>query len=367
MKELYIKIENSVFWEKWGVWILVLISSTIFGYFGSQSFIDGYNEVRCDTNGIKSTPILLSFENRIIIGFFLSLIWIPFIFLIYILGLIHYHVLFKPILSKLKIQNIFFYIIITYLIYLELMADVIFTNLLNIQSWEASAWSGIIWAISLMGAILLNLFENKEKQTAQEIQKQKLEIKALKAQINPHFLFNTLNNLMGTAISEKAPQTSLQIQQLAGIMRHVVEETQADFTPIEKELKFLGDYIELMELRIPKEENINIDVRIDFDENSFLISPLILITFIENAFKYGISINQACFVDILLTIENKKIELVCKNSIVNTEKSTETGLEGVKKRLDLSYPHKHTLDISKENNVFEVVFKLDLNHENPTI
>jgi len=209
--------------------------------------------------------------------------------------------------------------------------------------------------------------ENKKNEQNQEIQKQKLEIKALKAQINPHFLFNTLNNLMGTAISENAPQTSLQIQQLASIMRHVVEETQAEYTPIEKEIKFLGDYIELMELRVPKEENIRINVRIDFDENSFLISPLILITFIENAFKYGISINQACFVDILLTIENKKIDLVCKNSIVNVENSTETGLESVKKRLELTYPQKHSLEISKENNVFEVVFKLDLSHENPTV
>jgi LytS/YehU family sensor histidine kinase len=252
-------------------------------------------------------------------------------------------------------------------LYQGILKTFFFVDVLNIFDWKAEAYSGLIWAFSLAGALLISFNENKEKQTAQEIQKQKLEIKALKAQINPHFLFNTLNNLMGTAISENAPQTSLQIQQLAGIMRHVVEETQAEYTPIEKEIKFLEDYIELMQLRVPKEENIKINVRIDFDENSFLISPLILITFIENAFKYGISINQACFVDILLTIENKKIDLVCKNSIVNVENSTETGLESVKKRLELTYPQKHSLEISKENNVFEVVFKLDLSHENPTV
>ena len=367
MMEFYLKIKNSVFWGKWGVWILVLIASTFLGYLGSQSFIDGYNDVRCNTNGIKSTPIILSFENKIIIGFFLSIIWIPFFFLIFLLGLLHYHVIFKPILSKLKIQNIVFYIIISYLIYLELMSDTIFTKLLKIQSWEASAWSAIIWATSLLGAILINQYENKEKHTAQEIEKHKLEIKALKAQINPHFLFNTLNNLMGTAISENAPKTSLQIQQLAGIMRHVVEETQADFTPIEKELKFLGDYIELMEIRIPKEENIKINIQIEYDENTFLISPLLLITFIENAFKYGVSINHPCFVDIKLKVENKKVELICKNAIVNAENSTETGLESVKKRLDLTYPNQYSLRISEEKNVFSIHLILDLSNENPTV
>jgi LytS/YehU family sensor histidine kinase len=331
----------------------------------SQELISGWN-AGCN-NELDNNKVSLEFSNRLIVGLFASLFILPILWIIYLLGNIHYYLLFNPILSKSKTENYILYIILSLVLYQGILKTFFFVDVLNIFDWKAEAYSGLIWAFSLAGALLISFNENKEKQTAQEIQKQKLEIKALKAQINPHFLFNTLNNLMGTAISENAPQTSLQIQQLAGIMRHVVEETQAEYTPIEKELKFLGDYIELMQLRVPKEENIRINVRIDFDENSFLISPLILITFIENAFKYGISINQACFVDILLTIENKKIDLVCKNSIVNVENSTETGLESVKKRLELTYPQQHSLEISTENNVFEVVFKLDLSHENPTV
>ncbi len=365
MKELYLKIKNSVFWEKWGVWVLVFSSCIFYFFMESQELISGWN-AGCN-NELDNNKVSLEFSNRLIVGLFASLFILPILWIIYLLGNIHYYLLFKPILSKSKTENYILYIILSLVLYQGILKTFFFVDVLNIFDWKAEAYSGLIWAFSLAGALLISFNENKEKQTAQEIQKQKLEIKALKAQINPHFLFNTLNNLMGTAISENAPQTSLQIQQLASIMRHVVEETQAEYTPIEKELKFLGDYIELMQLRVPKEENIRINVRIDFDENSFLISPLILITFIENAFKYGISINQACFVDILLTIENKKIDLVCKNAIGNVENSTETGLESVKKRLELTYPQKHSLEISKENNVFEVVFKLDLSHENPTV
>ena len=359
MKELYLKIKNSVFWEKWGVWVLVIIFSSLFIYEVLEFMFLFLKSMIEDQN----MPIsgLLGAAIGLIISFPI------FYYSIYWLGKLHYKYLIKPILKKQELSNIVLYLAASYFLYNTLLYKILAIKILNISLEKSIQTSGTIWYFSLTSAIVFYFIENKKNEQNQEIQKQKLEIKALKAQINPHFLFNTLNNLMGTAISENAPQTSLQIQQLAGIMRHVVEETQAEYTPIEKELKFLGDYIELMQLRVPKEENIRINVRIDFDENSFLISPLILITFIENAFKYGISINQACFVDILLTIENKKIELVCKNSIVNVENSTETGLESVKKRLELTYPQQHSLEISTENNVFEVVFKLDLSHENPTV
>jgi hypothetical protein len=362
MKELYLKIKNSVFWEKWGVWVLVIFFSSSFIY---EVITIYFAIIRNFLFQEDSQMNSLTFKISAILGVMLS---IPgMYYFVFWLGKIHYTFLIKPILINKKRVNVFLYISATYFFYNTVFIKILMRKIFNSTISESIHMSGIVWYLSLTTGIIFYFIENKKNEQNQEIQKQKLEIKALKAQINPHFLFNTLNNLMGTAISENAPKTSLQIQQLAGIMRHVVEETQAEYTPIEKELKFLGDYIELMQLRVPKEENIRINVRIDFDENSFLISPLILITFIENAFKYGISINQACFVDILLTIENKKIELVCKNSIVNVENSTETGLESVKKRLELTYPQKHSLEISKENNVFEVVFKLDLSHENPTV
>lgn len=359
MKELYSKIITSAFWQKWGVWILVLIFSSLFIY-EVLEFMFLFLKSMIEDQNIPISA-LLGAAIGLVISFPI------FYYSIYWLGKLHYKYLIKPILKKQKRSSIILYLTASYFLYNTLLIKILAIKILNISLEKSIQISGTIWYFSLTSAIVFYFIENKKNEQNQEIQKQKLEIKALKAQINPHFLFNTLNNLMGTAISENAPQTTLQIQQLAGIMRHVVEETQAEYTPIEKELKFLGDYIELMELRIPKEEHIKINVRIHFDENSFLISPLILITFIENAFKYGISINQACFVDILLTIENKKIELVCKNSIMNVENSTETGLESVKKRLELTYPQKHSLDISKENNVFAVVFKLDLSQENPII
>jgi sensor histidine kinase YesM len=195
-------------------------------------------------------------------------------------------------------------------------------------------------------------------------QKTKAELVALKAQINPHFLFNVLNNLYGSAIVEDSPKTAAGIEQLSRIMRHVVEETKTERSPIEKELTFLRDYIQLQKMRIPERPNISIKTDIYWDEIPAKIAPLLVIPYVENAFKYGISINQESFIEIDLKVENNKLSFICRNSIIRhvdkLEVGTSTGLENTRRRLELYYPGRHQLSVEASEGVFEVKLQVRL-------
>lgn len=194
------------------------------------------------------------------------------------------------------------------------------------------------------------------------LEKTKAELVALKAQINPHFLFNVLNNLYGQAIMEDSPKTADGIQKLSSIMRHVVEETKTERSPIHKEIVFLEDYIELQKIRIPERENIKLKFEIEWDETPVEIAPLLLIPFVENAFKYGISTSKESFIDFKVKVKNKTLSMICRNSIAKKSETLEigtgTGLENTKKRLELYYHAKHTLNLSQTEDIFDV--KLDI-------
>jgi LytS/YehU family sensor histidine kinase len=228
----------------------------------------------------------------------------------------------------------------------------------------ASAFAYFLLLFIIAYGLIKNFVKNSKEQAELIVQKSNAEIQALKAQINPHFLFNILNNLYGTAIVEESPKTAEGIQQLSGIMRHVVEGTKNERISVEKEIQFLHDYIELNKMRIPKRDNISININITWDEEVAEIAPLLVIPYIENAFKYGISITQESFIDLKFQIKEQKLTFSCRNSIIKEfdklEIGTSTGLENTKRRLELNYPNKHLLNISNENNIFDVSLEVNL-------
>jgi hypothetical protein len=209
-----------------------------------------------------------------------------------------------------------------------------------------------------------NFITNTKIQTQLIAQKSQAELMALKAQINPHFLFNVLNNLYGSAIVEDSPKTSEGILQLSSIMRHVVEGTKNERIDVEKEIRFLNDYIELNKMRIPNRPNIRIVTEIFWDENPTMIAPLLVIPYLENAFKYGISTTEECFIEMSFRIENQQLSFVCKNSIIKTddklEVGTGTGLDNTKRRLDLYYPTAYQLSTSSSESIFAVNLEVKL-------
>lgn len=196
-----------------------------------------------------------------------------------------------------------------------------------------------------------------------EIHDEKLnaEVSYLKAQINPHFLFNTLNSLYALTIqkSNDAPNAVLK---LSSIMRYVVTESSQEFVTLDKEINYVKDYIELQKLRLDNSVLLSFDVH--GTTTGRAIAPLILIPFIENAFKYGINPDEDSFIKISITVENQWLLMNVQNSMVaaeiDEEFKTEEGLKNTKKRLDLIYPGKYELAVREDNNVYDVNLKIDL-------
>lgn len=183
----------------------------------------------------------------------------------------------------------------------------------------------------------------------------------MKAQINPHFLFNTLNNLYYLA-TINSPNTTEVIEKLSQMMRYMLYDSNHEDVPISKELDYMQNYISLEKLRLDNQVPVKFDI-LGNPEGTTIV-PLIFITFLENAFKHGVS-NQykGSYVDVFVKIEENLIIYKVKNSILpnaNKLEKSGIGLQNVNRRLDLSYPGKYILEKNHTAEYYEVILKLIL-------
>ncbi len=184
--------------------------------------------------------------------------------------------------------------------------------------------------------------------------KLKAELSYFKAQINPHFLFNTLNTIYSLAI-QKA-DTAEAVVKLSGMMRYILSDASQDYVPLEKEISHISDYIELQKIRFGD------TVRISYNPcdpvHGNIIAPLILIPFIENAFKYGVNPGQESFIRIDISLAESELHLKVFNYKVNKEQETEPsvgfGISNARQRLALLYPEKHRLSIVETDTDYTV-------------
>lgn len=197
------------------------------------------------------------------------------------------------------------------------------------------------------------------KATAQES-----EMRFLKSQINPHFLFNNLNNLYSYAI-ENSPKTPTIILELSAVLRYMLYECKEEFVPLAKELEQLEHFTRLNQLQI--EERGEVNFKVQNIHSNYTIAPLILIVFIENAFKHSqASQFENIFIDIEIKVSDEgRLDFCCKNNFeptTNTEKLSQgIGLQNVKKRLQLIYPNAHQLDIQESGDQqYEVHLSIQL-------
>jgi two-component system LytT family sensor kinase len=171
-----------------------------------------------------------------------------------------------------------------------------------------------------------------------EADKASAELSFLKAQINPHFLFNTLNNIYTLAVT-KNEYTAESIMKLSNIMRYVTDDVTEDFVPLKSEIDCISDYIELQRLRTGK--NVRIAFAVTGNTDHKKIAPLVLMTFIENVFKYGVSKHEKCAIDISVAITGASIYFFCQNQIFGgreENKRTGIGITNTKQRLTYLYP-----------------------------
>ena len=225
-----------------------------------------------------------------------------------------------------------------------------------------------ICAVLLMGMNLGVKYYFKAEQDAeerQELDKKNLEqrLQYLRYQVNPHFFMNTLNNIHALVDidPEKAKTT---IVELSKMMRYILYEGSNRLIPVQREMQFLNNYVLLMRLRYPDK------VAITFDAPSavpdLLLPPLLLIIFVENAFKHGISYCNDSFINISFRIDGGRLVFKCRNS-KNMNRNCEKGglgLVNVRKRLDLLFAQNYRLDITDGADVYEVTLSLPLAKEN---
>ncbi|MCM4171275.1 hypothetical protein DHD32_07270 [Arenibacter sp. TNZ] len=190
------------------------------------------------------------------------------------------------------------------------------------------------------------------------------ELQLLKSQVNPHFLFNTLNTLYATALEENAPKTAESTAKLANLLRYMQNDITKDFIPLENEIKYLEDYITIQKLRCEVKPQVETIFK---NCEGKTLSPGLLIPFVENAFKYGIDPSKPSKLKVSVICDASKINFECVNSYddnFNTyykEQGFGMGIKNAKQRLDLVYPKNYTLDISKANHIFTVKLNITSN------
>jgi hypothetical protein len=195
------------------------------------------------------------------------------------------------------------------------------------------------------------------EQTRKETENEKLntELSFLKSQVNPHFFFNTLNNIYSLAVV-RSEKTAPAVMKLSSIMRYILTETQSDLVPLSNEIDFIHNFIDLQKVRLTDKVVLNFSAEGDID--NLLIAPLIFIPFVENAFKYGVSTKESSSITIDIKTEGNTIIFNSVNYVVVTEntltENTGIGINNVKRRLELMYPGKHTLTTVEKDNYYTV-------------
>lgn len=231
-------------------------------------------------------------------------------------------------------------------------------------------WPAYIGSIPayLFPTVILVIFNyyKKQKETANLLeQKRTSELNALKNQLNPHFLFNTLNNLYTLAL-KKSDKTPEVIAKLSEILDYILYQCHRKYVPLENEVALLHNYIDLEKVRYGNRVNVNFDKDITSDAK---IAPLLLLTFLENAFKHGVSqeINTAS-IDISINGDTRNIEFKIENTKSGISENNDTsdreaiGLKNIEKQLNLLYPNNYKLEVTNKRERYSVNLKITSNN-----
>lgn len=185
------------------------------------------------------------------------------------------------------------------------------------------------------------------------------EVSFLKSQINPHFLFNTLNGIYSLA-NARSPHTEEAILKLSQMLRYVLYDSSTEKIELSKDIAYISNFIHLQRLRLAQKVKVNYEVRGKTER--LFIAPLLLITFIENAFKHGISYIHPSTIAIEISVFDETLTLVASNSVFENDKfdTGGIGLKNARRRLELLYPDKYLLDIVRNNRLYVVNLKINL-------
>lgn len=280
----------------------------------------------------------------------------------------YYFILFPKFLKKKKIVLMFLLGII-----FALLGGLIGLGFISLMENKGNTKQDLILVFILasfisllngsMGLIIKGFVswfsEVKEKDDLKQKNHQ-MELALVKSQLDPHFLFNTLNNI-DVLILKDAEKASLFLNKLSDIMRFMLFETKDEKIELAKEITYIEKYIELQKIRTSNPNYVT--VSIDIEDDTVLISPMLFIPFIENAFKYAEPFKSENAIEIRIKATHNKLDFECDNKCSNHSNSISNnglGNELIQKRLALLYPEQHHLEITELNGVFKVKLSIDL-------
>ncbi len=303
---------------------------------------------------IHCVLILVLFISSYFAGIFLDITLIGSVILFY------FHSFYtSPIYLKFKKLNNFILItLLEFLLFCGALAAVS-----NLQFITIVAVSVTILTFASLYALVKHQFrEQKYLLTKNEI-----ELQQLKSQVNPHFLFNSLNTIYSFALKENAENTAGNIVKLSNLIRYMLNDIKKDFIPLEKEVNYIKDFIDIQVARCSSEQKVELSFK---NLEGRFIAPMLLMPFVENAFKHGIHPGEASMINMDISCNDGAIFFTCNNSISKvkrteiTEQGFGIGIKNVKSRLALIYPNRHSLSIKDEEFAFSVDMKIKIGNDN---
>ncbi len=347
-------------------------------YLFDSKLVNGEALVNVIVSTLISVPIIMNVGRRFGI-FFLSL---------FVIALAVFYVqtfiLFPNYALKKKMSNYLFYnIIVTSIVIIILFLAEGLQSYLNTKHIDLAISASKVFggqksvniALSLTSLWLIipaGIYAVSRKKIIQEkaigyhlFRRKEAELNHLKSQINPHFLFNSLNTVYASALKEESNETAKYIGKLSNLMRFLINDMDKDRIPIQTELDYINDFIELQSIRNAEKHNINIQISI-YEDFEYKIAPMLLIPFIENAFKHGLHPNKTSELKFEVKAKNQKMEFIIENSMdknfkaFHKEKGYGIGIKNVRRRLELIYPQKHDLSIIENQERFYVSLKIYL-------
>ena len=305
---------------------------------------------------------------------FATYIGLPVMFIL--LFYFDYYYLFDKLWKRGRRKQLWFLLVNLFLIFAIAIGSFYWQNHFRAEfniSTEPLIFSNTVFYYSVILAMTVGLsitlrymvdhMREERKMQLQEAEQREAELRNLRAQLNPHFLFNAMNNIY-SLISIDAGRAQEATHNLSKVLRYVLYDEQLQEVPLTKELDFIRSYIDIMKLRLTS--NVQLTANVTQDTNGIMVAPLMFISPIENAFKHGVSYTEPSYINIDISVAEEKGQrvLVCQvcNSYYPKTDSDRSGsgigVLNLRRRLELLYPDRHKLSMGYDGEVFQTLLKL---------
>jgi LytS/YehU family sensor histidine kinase len=230
----------------------------------------------------------------------------------------------------------------------------------SVQQYQQAVWTlfMIVETFSFAVGLLIQANIQKSRRRTVEAERDKAEIELYKAQIKPHFMFNTLNSLYGLFLTGNSKALE-SLEKFISMMRYIHTSSRRDFVSLADEADYIRQYVTLQSLRLNEMTRVTLDI--DISNNDLKIPPMLLVTFVENCFKHGVSPVEKCAIRIRLSEHDGVLTFTTTNHIFPVKRIGEhMGIENCRRRLELLYPESHTMDISNDGETYNVKLSIKL-------